>query len=136
MKGKEYNRYIIEPNKRISEEINKYSPKTMKIFFPRGSNRNYLKFIKEVKPNVIALDNNFPEEVFSFAKKNDIVLQGNLNPSLLLKGGKRLKEQTKKILKTFECHKHIFNLSHGVLPQTPLENVEKLVETVRNFYET
>jgi len=133
--GELYKKYIIEPNKEIAQEIKKYSPQTKQIFFPRGSKANYLNFMKEVKPDVISLDEEFPEKVFSYAKKNDIVLQGNLQPTILIEGGSKLKEGIKKILNKFNENKHIFNLSHGVLPQTPVENVELLVETVRNSNE-
>jgi len=134
--GDLYNKYIIEPNKEIAKEIKNYSPGTKQIFFPRGSKENYLNFIKEVKPDVISLDEEFPEKVFSYAKKNDIILQGNLKPTALIEGGRKLKKGIKNILNKFKENKHIFNLSHGVLPQTPVENVEILVDTIRNHNET
>ena len=134
--GDLYKKYIIEPNKEIAKEIKNYSPGTKQIFFPRGSKENYFNFIKEVKPDVISLDEEFPEKVFSYAKKNDIILQGNLKPTTLIEGGRKLKKGIKNILNKFNENKHIFNLSHGVLPQTPVENVEILVDTIRNYNET
>ena len=133
--GDLYKRYIIEPNKQIAKEIKNYSPGTKQIFFPRGSKVNYFNFIKEVKPDVISLDEEFPEKVFSYAKKNDIILQGNLKPTTLIEGGRKLEKGIKNILNKFNKNKHIFNLSHGVLPQTPVENVEILVNTIRNYNE-
>tara|TARA_X000000950_G_scaffold95395_1_gene120190 strand:- start:1376 stop:2365 length:990 start_codon:yes stop_codon:yes gene_type:complete len=134
--GNLYRKYIIEPNKKIAKEIKNYSPGTKQIFFPRGSKENYFNFIKEVKPDVISLDEEFPEKVFSYAKKNDIILQGNLKPTTLIEGGRKLKNGIKKILNKFNENKHIFNLSHGVLPQTPVKNIEILVDTIRNYNET
>ena len=134
--GDLYKKYIIEPNKEIAKEIKNYSPGTKQIFFPRGSKENYFNFIKEVKPDVISLDEEFPEKVFSYAKKNDIILQGNLKPTTLVQGGSKLKKGIKNILNKFNENKHIFNLSHGVLPQTPVENVETLVDIIRNYNET
>ena len=134
--GDLYKKYIIEPNKEIAKEIKNYSPGTKQIFFPRGSKENYFNFIKEVKPDVISLDEEFPDNVFSYAKKNDIILQGNLKPTALIEGGRKLKKGIKNILNKFKENKHIFNLSHGVLPQTPVENVEILVEIIRNYNET
>ena len=134
--GDFYTKYIIGPNKQIAQEIKKYSPETKQIFFPRGSKQNYLNFIKQVRPDVISLDDKFPEEVLSYAKKHNIILQGNLSPNLLIEGGLKLKEGTINILKKFKGNKHIFNLAHGVLPQTPIENVEMLVETIRNYNDT
>ena len=134
--GNLYRKFIIEPNKEIAKEIKNYSPGTKQIFFPRGSKENYFNFMKEVKPDVISLDEEFPEKVFAYAKKNDIILQGNLKPTTLIEGGRKLKDGIKNILNKFNENKHIFNLSHGVLPQTPLENVEILVDTIRNYNET
>tara|TARA_A100001015_G_C14980929_1_gene709409 strand:- start:761 stop:1750 length:990 start_codon:yes stop_codon:yes gene_type:complete len=134
--GDLYKKYIIEPNKEIAKEIKNYSPGTKQIFFPRGSKENYFNFIKEVQPDVISLDEEFPDNVFSYAKKNDIILQGNLKPTALIEGGRKLKKGIKNILNKFKENKHIFNLSHGVLPQTPVENVEILVDTIRNYNET
>ena len=96
----------------------------------------YFNIIKEVKPNVISLDEEFPEKVFSYAKKNDIILQGNLKPTTLIEGGRKLKKGIINILNKFNNNKHIFNLSHGVLPHTPVENVKILVDTIRNYNET
>ena len=66
--GDLYNKYIIEPNKDIAKEIRNYSPGTRQIFFPRGSKENYFKFIKEVKPDVISLDEEFQRK-FSHMQK-------------------------------------------------------------------
>jgi uroporphyrinogen decarboxylase len=133
--GDDYHKFVTEPNKKIAQEIKKYSPETKQIFFPRGSNENFLTFIKEVKPDVIALDEKFPEGVFSYAKKHNIILQGNLSPRLLVEGGTKLREGIKNILNIFQGNKHIFNLSHGVLPQTPIENVETVVKEIKNYNE-
>jgi uroporphyrinogen decarboxylase len=73
--------------------------------------------------------------VFSYAKKHNIILQGNLSPRLLVEGGTKLREGIKNILNIFQGNKHIFNLSHGVLPQTPIENVETVVKEIKNYNE-
>lgn len=132
----EYDRFIIEPNKEISEAIKKFSSKTKQIFFPRGSSNNYIKFIDGVKPMILALDNNFPSDIYDIANKKNITLQGNLNPQTLLEGGEKLIKETKEVLERFQKNKHIFNLSHGVLPQTPPVNVQKVVEIVRKYNDT
>ena len=134
--GDLYKKYVIEPNKQIANEIKDYSPGTKQIFFPRGSKENYFNFIKQVRPDIISLDDQFPEKIFSYAKRNNIILQGNLKPTTLIEGGTKLKKGIKNILNKFNENKHIFNLSHGVLPQTPVENVEILVDTIRNYNET
>ena len=60
-------------------------------------------------------------------------LQGNLDPFLLVQGGDEMVKETIKILNEMQNKFFIFNLGHGVLPQTPIENVYKLIDTVRSF---
>ena len=70
------------------------------------------------------------------AKQKNNVLQGNLNPKVLLQGGEKMEETINKILLRFKHNKHIFNLSHGILPQTPIVNVQKTIKLIRDFNET
>ena len=70
------------------------------------------------------------EEIKEIQKKKAI--QGNLSPKILFNGGKRLEKETKKILNKFSNSPFIFNLSHGIMPGTPIKNVEKLIKIVRN----
>ena len=126
----EYERFIIEPNKEISRKIREYSPKTKIIHFPRGSKEKYVKFLKNVYCDVISIDNNYPQELIPITKEKKIVIQGNLNPIDLMNGGENLVNKTKEILEKFKENDHIFNLSHGVLPGTPIDNVKKVKITV------
>ena len=61
-----------------------------------------------------------------------LCFQGNLNPETLLIGGERLNNEVDDILLAFSNKPHIFNLGHGVLPETPIENVKQLVNKIRN----
>jgi uroporphyrinogen decarboxylase len=60
-----------------------------------------------------------------------VVVQGNLDPLLLVAGGEPLEERTREILERMDGKRFIFNLGHGIVPQTPPENVARLVEIVR-----
>ena len=126
LEANEYKKFIIEPNKEISESIRKYSKKTKIIHFPRGSKAEYINFLQDVYCDVIAIDNDFPEKLIDIAKEKKITIQGNLNPIDLMRGGENLEYKTKEILKKFKENNHIFNLSHGVLPETPIDNVHKV----------
>ena len=132
----DYDNFIIGPNKEISEAIKRFSSRTKQIFFPRGSSNNYIKFINGVNPTILALDNNYPSNIYDLAIKKNIILQGNLNPQTLVEGGEKLIKETKEVLERFKKNEHIFNLSHGVLPQTPPANVQTVVETVRKYNDT
>ena len=90
----DYNEFIIEPNKRI-KEAKKFQP--FQSFFPRQSTGKIHSFIHKVKPDVLSLDKDINEEVMETAKKNNIILQGNLDPLILYKGGKELEDEVKKL---------------------------------------
>ena len=131
--GEDYDKLIIKPNQSISEAIRSFSKKTKIIHFPRGSKSNYVKFINEVPCDVISLDQDFPEQLIQTAKKKGITVQGNLNPLDLRDGGLKLRRKVEEILCKFENNKHIFNLSHGVLPETPLKNVEETIQIIKKY---
>ncbi len=137
LNGDEYLNFIIKPNQKISQAIRSFSSRTKIIHFPRGSKDNYTNFINEVICDVISLDESYPEEILKIANKKNISIQGNLNPKDLLSGDDdRLKEKTLAILEKFKNNKHIFNLSHGILPKTPIENVMNTIKIVRNYEPT
>ena len=133
MKGKDYEDFIIKPNKKINQEVKKFSPNTQITHFPRSSKNRLIDFLTEVNCDVISLDQDCPDEVIKFTKDKGITVQGNLSPLTLVKGGKKLETEIKECLEKFKHHKHIFNLSHGILKNTPLDNVYKTIEIVRNY---
>ena len=100
------------------------------ICFPRGIT-DYVKFTKIIKPSMINIDYNVDPE--SIIKSLDIPVQGGLDPKILLSDKENLKKQTKKYLNIFKDHPYVFNLGHGILPETKVEMVYELVETVRNY---
>ena len=65
-------------------------------------------------------------------QEKKIIIQGNLMPETLFKGGKNLKKEVINIMEKFSKKPFIFNLAHGILPGTPIKNVEKLIKLVRN----
>ena len=132
LEEKEYEEYIIEPSKKIRKELEKRFPALPVIFFPRNSQKKISVFLKEVKCNYISIDQNVDPNLLNFCKENKITIQGNLSPKVLLKGGDELTKKVKKIMEKFKNNLHIFNLSHGILPQTPVENVQKVIDLVRN----
>jgi len=128
--------FIIKPNMKILENIKNAFPNIPVACFPRNSGSQIFTFIENVACDIISLDEKFPEQLLEIAKKKKIILQGNLNPQLLVQGGKKMEETIKKILLKFKDNKHIFNLSHGILPHTPIVNVKNTIELIRDFNET
>ena len=100
------------------------------ICFPRGIT-DYIKFTKIVKPSMINIDYNV--EPGNLIKSLDVPVQGGLDPKILLSDKENLKKQIKKYLDIFKDHPYVFNLGHGILPETEVDMVYELVETVRNY---
>ena len=100
------------------------------ICFPREI-KNYKEFCQIVKPDAISIDYNVnPKDIL---KNIQIPIQGGLDPKILLTDKETLKKETTKYLDIFKDHPYIFNLGHGILPETNPEMVEYLVQTVRNY---
>jgi uroporphyrinogen decarboxylase len=100
------------------------------ICFPREI-KNYKEYCEIVKPDAVNIDYNVnPKEILKDIK---IPIQGGLDPQILLTDKQTLKKETIKYLDIFKDHPYIFNLGHGVLPETNPEMVEYLVNIVKNY---
>jgi uroporphyrinogen decarboxylase len=100
------------------------------ICFPRGI-KDYKNFCEIVKPDAINIDYDVdPEKI---VKEIKIPIQGGLDPKILLTDKEILKKEVEKYLHIFKDHPYIFNLGHGILPETKIEMVEDLIKIVRNF---
>ena len=102
------------------------------ICFPKGINMNYKEFNNVVKPDGINLDYNVDP---IWAKQNlfNVVLQGGLDPKVLLLNNKKIFNTTKNYLDIFKGIPYIFNLGHGLLPETDPDKVGKLIEFYRKY---
>jgi uroporphyrinogen decarboxylase len=128
-----YEKYIVKPTQTIINALKKDYPDVPIIGFPRASGYNYKDYAIKTGVDAIALDQNIS---LAFAQQNfsGLVLQGNFDNMLLAYGNNRqIAEEAGKILMATENVPHIFNLGHGILPQTPIENVEALIEVVRKY---
>tara|TARA_B100001121_G_scaffold265804_1_gene248035 strand:- start:466 stop:1479 length:1014 start_codon:yes stop_codon:yes gene_type:complete len=130
VKEKDLNEFIYEPTKKLVKSIQ--STNTPCICFPRNI-KNYYDYTTIVKPNVISID--YKVDPKKIQKKINIPIQGGLDPKVLLTNKKNLEKQANYYLKIFEDHTYIFNLGHGVLPQTEPSMVDYLVKIVRKFNE-
>ena len=100
------------------------------ICFPRGI-KNYKNFCEIVKPDVISID--YDIDPIFISKKIQIPVQGGLNPKTLLTDKENLKKEALKYLDIFKDHPYIFNLGHGVVPETDAMKVDYLVKLVRDY---
>ena len=130
LKGSELSDLCYEPNSQIVNFCKTNQIPT--ICFPKGIGENYLDFNKKVRSDGLSLDYDLDP---TWAKKNlsNVVLQGGMNPEILLKSEKEIYKEAKKYLDIFNDVPYIFNLGHGILPETNPEKLDKLVKFVRNY---
>ena len=120
------------PNKKIVEFCK--SEKIVNICFPKGIKENYEEFNAFVKPDGINLD---PElnPLWAKEKLKNVVIQGGLDPRILLKSKEEIIQAATKYIQTFKDIPYVFNLGHGLLPETDPDKVEMLIKFYRNFNE-
>ncbi len=102
------------------------------ISFPKGLSEGLKAYSEEVDMQALALDHFVDRRWAADNLRSDIVLQGNLDPLCLVSGGQIMKREVEEILEIFSNRKHIFNLGHGIVPQTPPEHVMELLDLIRN----
>lgn len=130
----QYQKWVIAPNKKIVCALRQKYPHIPIICFPRGSGTLYRDFVQEVKPNALAIDQGCCTK---WAKEElcqnlGVAVQGNLDNYLLAYGNKdQITKEVTRILEDFKDQPHIFNLGHGILPNTPIENLELVVNLVK-----
>ena len=100
------------------------------ICFPRGI-KNYKNYCEVVKPDTICID--YEVDPIKIKKEINIPVQGGMDPKVLLTNKENLKKEAKKYLDIFKDHPYIFNLGHGVLPETNPNMMDYLVKTVKDY---
>jgi uroporphyrinogen decarboxylase len=129
--AEEFTRWCIEPTQRIITEVRRHVPGARVIGFPRGVGTALLRYIEDVPIDAVGLDWTVD---LVFARDQiqwRVPVQGNLDPLVLVAGGAALDRAIDRILEVFSEGPFIFNLGHGILPQTPLAHVERMLARVR-----
>ena len=105
--------------------------KISNICFPKGINKNYENFNNLVKPDGINIDPNI-DPIWAKKKLKNVVIQGGLDPNVLLKSEEEIMKGATKYINSFRDFPYVFNLGHGLLPQTDPDKVEMLIKFYRN----
>jgi uroporphyrinogen decarboxylase len=129
--AEEFTRWCIEPTQRIIAEVRRHVPGARVIGFPRGVGTALLRYVEDVPVDAVGLDWTVD---LVFARDQiqwRMPVQGNLDPLALVAGGAALDRAIDRILEVFSEGPFIFNLGHGILPQTPLAHVEQMLARVR-----
>ncbi len=127
----EFARWCIAPMRRIILAVRDEIPDAKIIGFPRGAGTMLERYVTELPINAVGLDwmidKTFARERIQKIKP----VQGNLDPVALIAGGEALDRAVDDVMRAFSDGPFIFNLGHGITPQTPIENVERMVKRVR-----
>jgi uroporphyrinogen decarboxylase len=127
-----FTRWVIEPTRRIVAELKSVYPEVPIIGFPRGAGVMYLDYARQVGVDVMAIDQGVPLEWAHEHLAKHVILQGNVDNCLVASNKNLIKKEVDNIKKIFADQPFIFNMGHGVLPQTPIENIAELVNCVKN----
>ena len=122
--------FAIEPTAQIVKRVKAAHPAIPIIGFPRGSAAHYERYVSGTGIDALGCDTAAPLALMA-AMQSKLPVQGNLDPLLLLAGGDAMERRIEAILNLLLAEPFVFNLGHGILPETPIENVERLVKLVR-----
>ena len=125
---KELKDYVYDPTIKLVEYTKSLNVPV--ICFPRNI-KNYKKFCEIVRPDVISIDYNIDPNLI--VKDIKIPVQGGMNPEILLSDKETLKKEAKRYMDIFKDHPYIFNLGHGVLPETNPDMMNYLIKTVKDY---
>ena len=131
LQGEAFDRWCVKPLQAIISGLRAKGLDTPVIGFPRGAQSPLENYVRQTRCDVLALDTNANRRDVSAACGPEVVLQGNLDPQILVAGGGELDAAIDSILEDFANRRFIFNLGHGILPETPPEHVAQLMARVR-----
>jgi uroporphyrinogen decarboxylase len=127
----QFERWVIAPTAAIAASLKARHPAVPIIGFPKGAGGKLPAYARETGVNAIGLDETVDPVWAAASLPRDMPVQGNLDPLALIAGGEALESAVARILSSFSERPHIFNLGHGILPDTPITHVEQLVKLVR-----
>jgi uroporphyrinogen decarboxylase len=128
--AEQQHRWCIEPARRIVLKVREAIPGAKVIGFPRGIGSGLMSYLDEVPVDAVSLDWTI-DLAFAGQIQRRIPVQGNLDPVALLAGGEALDIAVERILQHLSKRPFIFNLGHGILPQTPIAHVKRMLSRVR-----
>jgi uroporphyrinogen decarboxylase len=127
----QFRRYVINPTRRIVATLYAKHPHVPIIGFPRMAGLSIETYALETGVNAVGLDTTMDLTCALPLLPNSVAAQGNLDPLALVSGGEAMATETQAILAVMRGRPFIFNLGHGIVPQTPPEHVATLIEMVR-----
>lgn len=125
------NRLVIKPTQKLVQRVRELGVTQPIIGFPRGSGAMLVPYVEQTGVTGVGLDTALPVKWVDSVLPKGMPVQGNLDPLRLIAGGGQMDSRIRDIKNAFQNRPHIFNLGHGVTPQTPIKNVEQAVNIIR-----
>jgi uroporphyrinogen decarboxylase len=130
---REFQRWSIEPTKLIVEGVRKQVPDAKIIGFPRGAGASLPSYVEATGVNAVSIDWATEPSLIREKVQSRVAVQGNLDPLVLIAGGAALDRSIDEVLSNYAGGRLIFNLGHGIQPETPIAHVEQMVKRVRAY---
>ena len=127
----QFEKWVIAPTARIVRTLKERHENVPVIGFPKGAGGKLPAYARETGVAALSLDETVDPFWAAKELRDGLPLQGNLDPLALLAGGETMESAVRRILDAFAGRPHIFNLGHGILQETPIENVERLIALVK-----
>ncbi|MEX5599283.1 uroporphyrinogen decarboxylase [Pseudophaeobacter sp. C1-32P7] len=131
LKGEDFQKYALEPCRQITTALKERHPGIPVIGFPREAGDKYIGFAKATGVDCVAVDNSVTPEWVAEHVQIDGCVQGNLASRHMVTGGQDLINDTRRIVNALRGGPHIFNLGHGITPDADPDNVQLMIDTVR-----
>jgi len=125
--------WVIEPTRKIVQRVKESYPDISIIGFPRRCGAWYKEFLMLTGVDALSLDDTLDLTWARQELGEKIVLQGALTPMLLVSGGEALRQEVERQLRILNTGPYIFNLGHGILPETPPHHVENLINLIKKL---
>jgi uroporphyrinogen decarboxylase len=131
LSGAQFERWCVVPTAAIVAGVRRAVPGAKIIGFPRGAGTGLPRYVQRTGVTAVSLDWTANKEFARREVQAVVPVQGNLDPLALLAGGGELDREVDAILEAFAGRPFIFNLGHGILPETPIPHVERMLARVR-----
>ena len=127
----DFDRWCVQPTKRLVAKLREKYPEAKVIGFPRGAGKNIPRYVEETGVTAVSLESEIDRNFARDEIQSRVPVQGNVDPLILLEGGAVLDREVDDVLDKLGRGPLIFNLGHGILPQTPIAHVEQMLKRVR-----
>ena len=128
-----FERWVIGPTAKLVQRVRALGVTLPIIGFPRGAGGLVVDYAERTGVNAVGLDTAIPLKRIAAALPKGMAVPGNLDPMRLVAGGAAMEDRVREIVTSLKGRPHIFNLGHGVTPETPIPHVESVLRTIRSM---